>query len=226
MSKTKALSRKAQGEETRAILISTAARLFALNGYHGVSMRTLASEAGVNLATVGYHFGGKAGLYEAIMKNIISVRDDFFPTAEETELRMNKAGDDPHAKGEVVNWFITTLINGMLGDKEHIWPAFLLAREMAYPSEVFPLLEKQFFTPSFESLTTLARHSLPDDTDPEELIITSHCIIGMAVKFLECQSMIINRLCWQSFDEKGVQKIATVLGKRTRGFLGLPMENA
>lgn len=224
MSQAKARTRKAQGEETRAILINTAARLFALNGYHGVSMRTLAAEADVNLATVGYHFGGKAGLYEAIIMNIIAEREKFFPTAAETERRMQEAGDDPYAKGDVVTWYITALINGMLGDKEYIWPAFLLSREMAQPSEVYPLLEEQFFNPSFESLATLTRHSLPEDTEEDELVIIPHCIIGMAVKFLECQGMVLNRLCWREYDEQGLGRIAEVLSKRTRGLLGLPME--
>lgn len=226
MSQSKALSRKAQGEETRAILINTAARLFAIHGYNGVSMRTLAAEADVNLATVSYHFGGKAGLYEAIMKNMIDARARFFPTAEETERRMNEAGDDAHAKGDVVTWYITTLVMGMLGNKEHIWPAFLISREMARPTDAFPILEEHFFTPSFESLHTLTTHSLPDDTDAEELTIVAHCIIGMSVKFLECQGMITDRLCWHGYDEHGLQKICAVLSKRIRGFLGLPMENA
>lgn len=225
MSQAKSLSRKAQGEETRAILISTAARLFALDGYHGVSMRTLAAEAEVNLATVGYHFGGKAGLYEAIMKEIIAEREVFFPTAEETEARMLEAGDDPSAKGEVASWFISVLINGMLGNKDYIWPALLLSREMARPSEVFPLLEEQFFNPSFAALTTLTRHSMPEGTDNEEVIITAHAIIGMAVKFLECQGMVCDRMAWTEYGDQGVNKIATVLSKRIRGFLGLPMES-
>ncbi len=226
MSQTKALNRKAQGEETRAILISTAARLFALDGYNGVSMRTLAAKAEVNLATVGYHFGGKPGLYKAIMMNIITIRDQFFPTAQETERRMLEAGDDPHAKGEVVSWFVTALVNGMLGNKEHIWPAFLLGREMARPSEVFPILEEQFFAPSFDSLSALTTHALPKDTDLEEIAIVVQCIIGMTVKFLECQRMVVDRLGWESLDEKAVKKIALIISNRTRGFLGLPMENA
>lgn len=225
MTNPKTLTRKAQGEETRAVLISTAARLFAINGYNGVSMRTLSAEAGVNLATVSYHFGGKAGLYEAIMRNIIEARAEFFPTAVETARRMAEAGDSPHAKGEVVTWYVTTLLHGILGNKEHIWAAFLLSREMARPTEVFPMLEEHFFTPSFESLSTLARHALPEGTPEEEIVIVSHCIISMSVKFLECQEMITNRLCWNGIDGQGLKTISSILSKRTRGFLGLPMEN-
>jgi AcrR family transcriptional regulator len=50
---------------TKAAVLITAERLFALNGFQAVSVRDITAEAGVNLASVNYHFGGKdALLYE------------------------------------------------------------------------------------------------------------------------------------------------------------------
>lgn len=219
------MSRKAQGEETRAVLIETGARLFGQNGYHGVSMRTLAAEAGVNLATVGYHFGGKAGLYEAILDAIIEIRDDFFPDHKAVEERLEAAKNDPYAKGELVTWYVQKLVRGMLGREEHVWPSFLISRELAQPSDMFPKLESEFFNPSFESLKALARGVLPEGTDDEEVQITSQCIIGLVVKFLEGRTMILKRLNWESYDEKNIDTLANIISKRTRGLLGLPMEN-
>ncbi len=222
---TKALSRKAQGEETRGILLNTGARLFALNGYNGVSMRTLASEAGVNLATVSYHFGGKAGLYEAILQEIIDMRDEIFPSVEELQKRLSGTKENIHAQAESVSWYVNKLVYGLLGEEEHIWPAFIISRELAHPSDLYPKLEQEFFDPSFESLHTLVRTVLPSGTDNEEIVITAHCIIGMVVKFLEGFTIITTRLDWKNYEGHGIEKIATVLSKRIRGFLGLPMEN-
>jgi len=228
MTKTqsKALSRKAQGEETRSILIQTGARLFARNGYHGVSMRTLASEAEVNLATVSYHFGGKRGLYKAILQDIINKRDEIYPSADETQKQLSGTEGDIHAQAESVSWFINKLVHGLLGQEEHIWPAFIISRELAQPSDLYPKLEREFFEPSFQSLRTLVKTVLPDGTDEEELIITAHCIIGMVVKFLDGFSILTKRLEWTNYEGHGIEKIAAILSKRTRGFLGLPMENA
>ncbi|QJB57119.1 CerR family C-terminal domain-containing protein [Pseudodesulfovibrio sp. zrk46] len=221
----KALSRKAQGEETRAVLIDVGARLFAQNGFHGVSMRTLAAEAGVNLATVGYHFGGKQGLYEAIMDAIIEVRDDFFPTAEQVRERFADL-KTPEEKGEGVSWYVDALTRGILGMKKHIWPSFLLSRELAQPTQSYPKLEKEFFDPSFESLMALVKSVLPEDTDEEEYVITAHTIIGTLTKFLEGHDIICKRMEWESYEGHGLEKIITVVCKRIRGSLGLPMENA
>lgn len=220
----KPISRKAQGEETKATLIHVGARLFAQNGYHGVSMRTLAAEAGVNLATVGYHFGGKAGLYEAIIQDLIEKRDELFPSAEEVVSRFEEAGHSVRAKSDVVDWYMTRLVYGILGHEHHHWPVFIISRELAQPSDVYPKLDAEFFQPSLESLLALTFHVLPHECDSEELFITAHAIVGMITKFLEGYHYITDRLGWESYEGHGVDKIAIVLSKRIRGFLGLPME--
>lgn len=220
---TKTLSRRAQGEQTRATLIDTGARLFAQHGYAAVSMRTLAAEAAVNLATISYHFGGKAGLYEAIIEEIIEVRDDIFPTAEEVTERMDAAGESLHAKGEVVEWFTSQLVREIVGQVEYVWPTVIISRELAHPSALYPKLEKEFFTPSFVSLCTLVERALPDTASREDVAISAHCIIGMVVKLLEGHTLITKRLGWDSY-EAHIETITTILSKRTRGFLGLPME--
>ena len=53
-------------EGTRERILTVAERLFAERGFNGVSLRTLTAEAGVNLASVGYHFDSKEGLIAAI----------------------------------------------------------------------------------------------------------------------------------------------------------------
>jgi len=47
-------------------ILQYATHLFAAHGFHSVSLRRLTQEAGVNLASVGYHFGSKEGLVAAI----------------------------------------------------------------------------------------------------------------------------------------------------------------
>src|SRR3569832_1151294 len=47
---------------TKAAVLSVAERLFALNGFRNVSVRDITAEAGVNLASVNYHFGSKDAL--------------------------------------------------------------------------------------------------------------------------------------------------------------------
>lgn len=52
----------------RRNILLAAERLFASKGFHGVSIRDIADEAGVPLALVGYYFGPKAELYQQIYR--------------------------------------------------------------------------------------------------------------------------------------------------------------
>jgi TetR/AcrR family transcriptional regulator len=53
--------------DCRDNLIATAIPLFAAKGLNGVSVRELAGAAGVNLSMISYYFGGKEGLYAAVL---------------------------------------------------------------------------------------------------------------------------------------------------------------
>lgn len=53
---------------TKAAVFTAAERLFALNGFQNVSVRDITAEAGVNLASVNYHFGSKDALLFAIFR--------------------------------------------------------------------------------------------------------------------------------------------------------------
>ena len=55
------------GRDTREVILDAAEALFAEQGYSATSMRQLTAAAGVNLAAVSYHFGGKEELTKAVL---------------------------------------------------------------------------------------------------------------------------------------------------------------
>ncbi|RNB75638.1 forespore capture DNA-binding protein RefZ [Brevibacillus panacihumi] len=54
-------------EQTKMRILSAAAKLFDIYGYHGTSVRKIAEEADVNVALISYHFQGKQGVLETLM---------------------------------------------------------------------------------------------------------------------------------------------------------------
>ncbi len=50
-------------------LLLAAKKLFAEHGFEGTSVRQICEEAGVNLALVSYHFGGKENVFYAIFEH-------------------------------------------------------------------------------------------------------------------------------------------------------------
>jgi len=57
----------------REHIIATAIPLFAAKGLNGVSVRGLAAAAGVNLSMISYYFGGKEGLYAAVLSDQFAI---------------------------------------------------------------------------------------------------------------------------------------------------------
>lgn len=59
-------------KDCRAQLIASATPLFAQKGLNGVSVRELAKAGGTNVSMISYYFGSKAGLYEAVLRDVFS----------------------------------------------------------------------------------------------------------------------------------------------------------
>lgn len=56
-----------RGEKTRAEIIQVAHQLFLSRGYHGTSMRQIASQAGVALGGIYNHFSGKEDIFFSVL---------------------------------------------------------------------------------------------------------------------------------------------------------------
>jgi len=53
--------------DRRERILEAVAPVFAAEGFAGASTRALGAAAGVNVSTLAYHFGGKQGLYDALV---------------------------------------------------------------------------------------------------------------------------------------------------------------
>ncbi len=61
------MSRKSPSPKSERIL-DVAEELFALHGYDGVTLRQIATGAGVDVALASYHFGKKLDLFNAVFE--------------------------------------------------------------------------------------------------------------------------------------------------------------
>ncbi len=68
--------------DTRAQILDVARRRFLEGGYAAVTMRSIANEAGVDLALVSYYFGSKKGLLSAALALVANPADVLARVAE------------------------------------------------------------------------------------------------------------------------------------------------
>jgi AcrR family transcriptional regulator len=72
-------------------LLQAARRNFGRRGYHGASLDEIAEEAGFSKGALYYNFGGKEGLFLALLEERLEQRVDVIRDAFETEQRASDA---------------------------------------------------------------------------------------------------------------------------------------
>ncbi|MCA9665218.1 MAG: TetR/AcrR family transcriptional regulator [Myxococcales bacterium] len=69
MTSTPRKAERANGVATRQRILEVAATMFGATGYEATSLRQIAAAAGVNLATLKYHFGDKPALFSDVYRS-------------------------------------------------------------------------------------------------------------------------------------------------------------
>ena len=92
-------TKRAEGvAQTRRDILATAGVLFREHGYGGVSMPTIATEAGVAVETIYRAFGSKAGLFSAVVDAAVAggASRAEVPVTERPAIRAIIEDPDPH----------------------------------------------------------------------------------------------------------------------------------
>ena len=159
------------GEDARARLLQTGLRLFAQQGYSKTSTRELAEAASVNVASISYYFGDKAGLYRAVFQEPLRSPEGEVARFDGPELRLAQA-----LRG-FYDGFLEPLKQGdtaRLCMKLHF-------REMLEPTGLWQADAAHGIKPSHDALlVVLCRHLglAAPDTDLQRLAV---CLAGLGV---------------------------------------------
>ena len=90
--------------ETKERILDVAERLFADRGFPATSLRDITAEAGVNLASVNYHFGSKEALLASVLeRRFRPINDRRLELLDEIEAR---AGGQPPEAEDVLRAFL------------------------------------------------------------------------------------------------------------------------
>jgi AcrR family transcriptional regulator len=140
---TAARRREPEVPNRRRDILLAAERLFAQRGYHAVSLRDIAAEAGVQVALVGYYYGAKHELYHAIFESWVPSIDQRRAQLDEAMRAGPKAAD---ALERVLDAFIGPLV-ALHADPAGQCFAKMAARDLAAPTPESEQAQHEFFDP-------------------------------------------------------------------------------
>lgn len=82
--------KRLSADERRASIIEVAKRLFAQNGFHGVSIDEIVRAVGVSPAILYRHFHSKEELYQAVLHEFSCTRESYVETVVDDDIGFEK----------------------------------------------------------------------------------------------------------------------------------------
>ncbi|BAJ28119.1 MULTISPECIES: TetR/AcrR family transcriptional regulator [Kitasatospora] len=168
-----------QADLSRERIVAAATELFAEHGYDGTTTRTIAAAAGLNVATVAYHVGGKADLYREVMRRAHEA--ERAAVAAALGEFAGRAGADPAGAAA---GFADRYLDFCL-ERPDV-PALWMRRWLADAAE-FAGLEEEYARPLLESVRDALAAALPG-VPPERAELAVWTVLWTVHGF--CRSMI------------------------------------
>jgi AcrR family transcriptional regulator len=157
--RTRAAVPDAARPDRRQAILLAAEKLFAQHGYHAVTIREIADEAGVPLALVGYYFGPKHELFAAIFEH-------WSHTIEERLAGLRAVANDPadsRTLPRIIEAFIAPVL-ALRASPEGEYYALLVARELGNATEEADRVMRTYFDPLAMAFIDALHIALPHAT--------------------------------------------------------------
>jgi AcrR family transcriptional regulator len=201
-----------KGAVARRKLLEAAVLVFGRDGLEGATVRNIASAAGQNVASVGYYFGGKEGLYHALIRALageLPVRlGDILGEVRELKERGNGTAEEASV---LLQRLIRLHFLRNVSRPEMIPLSRIIVREQTEPTVAFDILYELAIKHFHESLCFLTGKASGRSPEDPEVIIRAHSLLGQMFSFVFARETILRRLGWKDLEGANAERIADVL---------------
>ncbi|MDN5538011.1 CerR family C-terminal domain-containing protein [Comamonas sp.] len=195
----------ARTRDTRDRLVRAGLTLFSRQGLDGVRTRQLVDEAGVNQSAIPYHFGGKEGVYAAVLEHVAAGIVDCLDLGQPTVA----CADEARA---ALKSLMQDIVPALLDSETSIAGSLLLAREQLRPTEKFDALYTRLFVPLHTNVADLVADIRNEDRGQRDQVLRAHAVLGQALAFAVAREALLRRLGISALSRKDVADIAEMVG--------------
>jgi AcrR family transcriptional regulator len=199
---------------TRERIVKAASRVFAQNGYEGASIRKIVAAADVNQAAINYHFGGKEGLYRAILQTALAA---LMPDQLERQ--------DPAtiSREEALRRFVRQQLRPMTARDELSHYMRIFSWETLRPSPAFRGFMAEDAAPFLASAIDLVRRFLPEGATHKQAALGAFWLFGQCSIFVRNAEQLANPPLRLKVDERLVDELAHMISTWAAGGLARPI---
>jgi AcrR family transcriptional regulator len=144
------------GLDAKQRLIEAGLEIFGTFNLEGATTRQLAQRAGVNQAAIPYYFGGKEGLYLAVIEHLLTHKASRMQ-ARALQIReiLQQKRLSPGEALERIKTIFGAFLQILLEDKASTTWARIIMREQMQPTKAFDLIYERVIRPVHETLSAL-----------------------------------------------------------------------
>lgn len=210
-----------RGEAARLVLIDAATEVFGRQGIGAARTRSIAEAAGVNQAMISYYFGGKRGLYNAVVAHIVEkISARVGPVVAEVREALGggqcdpgeaaPVSEDPRHYLTLVQRIMDPFLELMTSRESAAWARVIL-REQQEPTPAFDILYDGIIVKVVDAAALAIGRRWgrfrPNAVDR----LTALTIIGQALVFRSARAAVARQMGWNEIAAEELKLIkATV----------------
>jgi TetR/AcrR family transcriptional regulator, regulator of cefoperazone and chloramphenicol sensitivity len=196
-------------------LIQAGLEIFGAFNLEGATTRQLAERAGVNQAAIPYYFGGKEGLYLAVIQYMLEHKGArVLPVAQEIRGEMTGRELTPEEALALVRKLFSTIVSVLLEDQATTTWARIIVREQMQPTKAFDLIYERLIRHVHEALSALLAIVLRRNPTDPIVILRAHTLVGQIIIFLSGRETIRRRLNWKKYAASEIKQIQQAIGEQ------------
>jgi AcrR family transcriptional regulator len=208
-----------RGDHTREALIDAAIAIFGRDGFGAASTRSIADAAKVNQALIGYHFGGKPGLYLAAFDRITRAVEQFLlPVAQPIREEMERGAADAQRCLDYVYRVMDSFISTFTAPESAAW-ARLILREQQSPSDAFDRMYERVMAPQLALLAGLVARIRNLDAQSVEVRVLVQTMVAQPLVFRSARATVLRHLGLHELGENEITTIRRVVRQNVTAML-------
>lgn len=201
-------------------LLEAGLDIFGKHGYEAATTRMIAAQAGVNISAIPYYFGGKEGLYHAVVASIVTGMQQVsgeLRTTMESESFTGEAGRELAL--HTIEKFIITMISFLVGSPYGQRVSRIILREQMYPSSAYDIVFSGFMEPVLAAISRLIM-VMGKAASIEQAKLMAMTIFGQVLVFRVARETVVRALDYRGYTEDELEKIRNIIITHTRAVLG------
>jgi AcrR family transcriptional regulator len=206
-----------RGQLARQALIEAGVEVFGANSLESATTRDIAQRAGQNIAAIAYYFGGKDGLYMAVVEHIASIIGERIgPLMDEIARYLAQPN---RSAGRCLDYMGQLLASTIATHSDMLAVTSIIVKEQMHPTPAFDVLYARGLGQLQATGAALLEAYCGTPADAEETIVRFHALLGQSLAFRFARETIIRRAEWQGIGQQEEQLIRDVVVEQAQAVM-------